>query len=216
MRFRPILFVFFILLLVVSGCFAQKARVLDTSESVRINKSKPTVYNEFVKIGECSYTETLRVINDKPCDSTRTDIIEKFDAVWIRLINNSKWAIQVDVKNLFIEPAVGPVTLADKRTKTGTSDGAEVDVIYDVEAETGCDFTEEAPPGQPCKFRDAVAPKISRPGALSSVFVLPGRSLVFAVKREHLNKHLSVFVQYSYEWETSEKRTNFEEPGHRV
>lgn len=107
------------------------------------------------------------------------------------------------------------LSLAVARAK-GTSDGAEVDVIYDVEAETGCDFSEEAPPGQPCKFRDAVAPKISRPGMLSSVFVLPGRSLVFAAKREHLNKYLRVFVQYSYEWETSEEITNFEEPRHRV
>lgn len=188
----------------------------DTSESVRINKTKPTIYTEFIKMGECRYTETFSVIRYNPCESPRTDIIETFDAVWIRLVNNSKWAIQVDVKNLFVEPVVMPVTLADKRVKTGTADGAEVDVFYDVEAETGCDYSAEVPPGQPCKLRDAIAPKINRPGMLMSVFVLPGRSLVFAVRHEHLSKYLRVFVQYSYEWETAEKRTNFDEPRHRV
>lgn len=85
-----------------------------------------------------------------------------------------------------------------------------------VEAETGCDFHEVAPSGQPCKFRDAVAPKISRPGMMSSVFIPSGKSLIFAVRREHLKKYLRVFVLYSYEWETAEKTTNFEEPRHRV
>jgi len=51
---------------------------------------------------------------------------------------------------------------------------------------------------------------------MSSVFIPSGKSLIFAVRREHLKKYLRVFVLYSYEWETAEKTTNFEEPRHRV
>jgi len=117
MTFAKLVFAMSILLISAGVSFAQGNKRLDTSESVRINKTKPTIYTEFVKTGECSYTETLSVLAYKPCESKRTDIIEKFDAVWVRLINNSKWAVQVDVKNIFTAPVVRPVRLADKRIR---------------------------------------------------------------------------------------------------
>jgi hypothetical protein len=210
-----------LLFVAVLGCMAnvsaQRKRTPDNSRSVRLNERKPTIYLDFVRTGKCRYTPTSSVLAGDPCSSSRTDIIETFDAVWLRLVNNTRWAIQVHAKNLFIAPTADGFVLADRRVVTAVNDGREIDTIYGAEAETGCDFHEEAPPGKPCKLRDAVVPEIPLPGISSPIWIPSGRSAIFAVKREHLSKYLNVFVLYSYEWETDEKRrTNFEEPKHRV
>ena len=99
---------------------------------------------------------------------------------------------------------------------TAAAARAEIDVVYDVEAESGCDFHKDGPNGEPCKPINVQAPVVGKPPAFTSIYVPSGSSLILAVKREHLAEYLSVYVPYSYEWETSEKRTNFEEPKHRV
>ena|GEM_PF-1648181 len=189
---------------------------LDTRKTVRVDETKPAIYLEFVKIGTCRHAESFTTLTENPCESKRTDIkVDTFEAVWLRLRNNSRWAIELKAGNIYSSPKTEGYGLQDGRGRAGITDGVEMDIEYDVEAERGYDRI-ETENGTEYKFIDVQAPYIKRMGVSFQVFLPPGRSVIFAVKREYLAKYLSVFVQYVYEWETSEKITAFEEPKHRV
>lgn len=207
------------LLLVLCGAApvtAQRKSVPDTRTSVRIDEKNPAVYLEFVKVGTCSHAGSFTVLTENPCQSKRKDIaVDTFDAVWLRLRNNSRWSLELKAGNIHPSPKTEGYDLQDGRAVAGIADGVEVDIEYDVEAERGYERVETGK-GTEYKFIDAQAPYIKRLGVSYRVFLPPGRSVIFAVKREYLAKHLSVFVQYVYEWETSERVSAFEEPRHRV
>ena len=209
-----------IILLIICGASSvssQRRNVpLDTRKTVRIDDKKPAVYLEFVKIGTCRHAESFTTLTENPCESKRTDIkVDTFEAVWLRLRNNSRWAIELKAGNIYSSPKTEGYGLQDGRGRAGITDGVEMDIEYDIEAERGYDRIETAN-GTEYKFIDIQAPYIKRLGVSFQVFLPPGRSVIFAVKREYLAKYLSVFVQYVYEWETSEKITAFEEPKHRA
>jgi hypothetical protein len=197
---------------------AQAKRRADTSKTVRLIDDKPTVYLEFVKVGVCRYAHTSTILSGNPCQSTRTDIpIDVFDAVWLRLVNNTRWAIEVRAGNGYVPPIVDGFSLQDKRIVTAANDRAEIDAVYEVEAETGCDFHKDGPNGEPCKPINVQAPDVAKPPVFTRIFIPAGNSLILAVRREHLAEYLKTYVLFSYEWETSAKfPTNFEEPKHRV
>ena len=110
---------------------AQSKSVTDTSKSVRINERRPTVFLQFVKAGICSQAESFTVLTENPCQSRRTDIaVDKFDAVWLRLVNNTRWAIRIDIRNMYVPPVVDGFDLQDKRTVTAANEGVEVDPPY--------------------------------------------------------------------------------------
>jgi hypothetical protein len=206
--------------LMICGAFSVSAQRKnaspDTRKTVRIDETKPTVYLEFVKIGTCRHAESFTVLRENPCESKRTDIkTDTFEAVWLRLRNNSRWAIELKAGNIYSSPKSEGYGLQDGRGRAGITDGVEMDIEYDVEAERGYDRI-ETENGTEFKLINVQAPYIERLGVSFQVFLPPGRSVVFAVKREHLAKYLRVFVQYVYEWETSEKISAFEEPKHRV
>lgn len=209
-----------IVLLVVCGVApsvaAQRKPPGDTRESVRLDAKQPAVYLEFVKVGTCSHAQSFTTLTENPCESRRKDItVDTFEAVWLRLRNNSRWAVELKAGNIYMAPKTDGYRLQDGRMITGASDGVEMDIEYDVEAARGYEEV-ETDKGTERKLITVQAPYIKRMSVAYQVFLPPGRSLVFAVKREYLAKHLSVFVQYVYEWETSEKHSAFEEPRHRV
>ncbi|MBV9216105.1 MAG: hypothetical protein JO053_08010 [Acidobacteria bacterium] len=204
-------------LAVLFGGDAFGQRRLDTTNTVRLDPQKPSIYLEFVKTGDCSYAPTFTVLSGKPCESTRNDNeLQRFKAVWLRLVNNTRWAIVVDGKNMFGSPTVGPLKLADKRIVTAVTDGAEIDVQYGVEAETGCDFHKEGPNGERCLQITKVAPKVPSLGVFTPIYVPSGRSTIFAVNLEHLSEYLLVYVPFHYEWETNDKAPSLGDPKHRV
>jgi hypothetical protein len=54
-------------------------------------------------------------------------------------------------------------------------------------------------------------------GDLFSNSWLPaGSSVIFSVPREHLAKHLAIYIPYNYEWEYGERAFRSDEPQHRV
>jgi hypothetical protein len=197
-----------------ASALAQNNIPRDTRSGVRIDQKKPAIYLEFVRIGTCSHAPSFTVLSENPCQSKRTDInLEVFDAVWLRIRNNSRWSIELKAGNLYAQ--TDGFSLQDKRMVSVLPEGFEIDAEYDVEAERGYDRI-ETDTGTKYVFIDVKAPYVDPFAVSSPIFLPPGRSLIFAVKREHLAKHLRVFPTYKYEWETSEKDSGFEEPRHRV
>jgi hypothetical protein len=195
---------------------AQRKPFRDTRKSVRLVEKNPTIYVEFVKLGTCHRAESFTVLSSSPCESKRDDIqIDKFAAVWLRVRNNSRWAIGIKAGNSYVVPMADGFTLQDGRTVTAASEGVDIDLQYDVEAERGYERVETAK-GTEYQFIDVKAPYIKRLGVFSQVWIPSGRSAIFAVKREYLAKHLSVYLPYKYEWETSQADVGFEEPEHRA
>lgn len=189
----------------------------DTVQTVRIDVKRPSIYLEFVKEGDCSYAPSFTVLSGKPCESKRTDIrLEEFRAVWLRLVNNSRWAIVLDGRNILVSPVAGPLRLADKTVVTAAADDAEIDIYYGVEVETGCDFHKDGPNGEPCVPITKAAPKVPSLSVFTPIYVPSGKSAIFAVKLAHLSEYLSVYVPFHYEWETNDKAPSLGDPKHRV
>src|ERR1041385_6062827 len=108
------------------------------SKTVRVDQKKPTIYLKFVKTGICRHAESFTVLSENPCQSRRTDIkVDEFDAVWLRLVNNTRWAIGIDLRNSYVAPVVDGFELQDKQTVTAVNEGMEVDPRYYVEADHG-------------------------------------------------------------------------------
>jgi hypothetical protein len=207
----------FLFLLICSCLAASAQRSADTISTVRIDPKKPSIYLEFVRTGTCTHALSFSILTEKPCESKRTDIeVSTFNAVWLRLVNNSRWAIVVSGKNVFQSPVVEPLSLADRRMVTAAANAAEIDLNYDVEAQTGCDYHKDGPNGEPCKQIDTVAPKIVSPGVSTPIFLQSGNSAIFAVKADHLKEYLSVYVLFHYEWETNDIAPSLGDPKHRV
>jgi len=195
---------------------AQRKRVRDTRKSVRLVEKKPTIYLEFAKLGTCNRAESFSFLSGSPCETKREDIqIDKFDAVWLRVRNNSRWAIGIRAGNSYVFPMADGFTLQDGRTVTAASEGVDIDFQYDVEAERGYERVETTK-GTEYQFIEVKAPYIKRLGVFSQLWIPSGRSAVFAVKRDYLAKHLKVYLPYKYEWETSQAEVGFEEPEHRA
>ena len=195
---------------------AQRKPVRDTRKSVRLVEKKPTIYLEFVRLGTCRRAESFTVLSSSPCESNREDIrIDTFDAVWLRVRNNSRWAIGIKAGNSYVFPMADGFTLQDGRMITAASDGVDIDFQYDVEAERGYESVETSK-GTEYQIIDVKAPYIKRLGVFSQVWIPSERSALFAVRREYLAKHLMVYLPYKYEWETSQTDVGFEEPEHRA
>jgi hypothetical protein len=200
----------------VSVVAQRKGSLGDTRKSVRLVEQKPTIYVEFVKLGTCNRAESFTILSSSPCESKREDIrIDKFDAVWLRVRNNSRWAIAIKAGNSYVTPMADGFRLQDGHIVTAASEGVDIDLQYDVEAERGYERVETTN-GTEYQFIDVKAPYIKRLGVLSQIWIPSGRSVIFAVKSEYLAKHLMVYLPYKYEWEVSEKETGFEEPEHRA
>jgi hypothetical protein len=211
-----ILFFLIVVLCLPSAGSAQRRYLPDTRKNVRLVEKKPTIYLEFVRLGTCSRAKSFTVLSSSPCESKRDDIqLDKFEAVWLRVHNNSRWAIGIKAGNLYVFPMADGFTLQDRRTVTAANDGVDIDLQYDVEAERGYERV-ETEKGTEYQFIDVKPPYIERLGAFSQVWIPPGRSVIFAVKRQYLAKHLMVYLPYKYEWETSQKEVGFEEPEHRA
>ncbi len=207
-----------VLMLSVSGGVAQTlSKKVDTIQTIKLDVQKPSIFLEFVREGECTYASSFTILSEKPCESKRTDIrLERFRAVWLRLVNNTRWAIVLHGRNILIPPAVGPLRLADKKIVTAAADGAEIDLKYGVEAESGCDFHKDGPNGEPCLQITKTAPKINSLGVVAPIYVPSGNSAIFAVKLEHLSEYLLVYVLFHYEWETNDIAPSLGDPKHRV
>ncbi len=172
----------------------------DSYKTVRIDPTKQPVYLEFVKTGTCHNANYYTALRMAPCDKKPFEYNdEEFEAVWLRFVNNTKWALGLETRKSQPRDEEG-LMLTEELLVMAANNAAEFDIYYDVRTDTGC--IDEGPLIVGCRKREAtIIPDNPRPPISGRVFVKPGESLVFAVKRVHLAKYLNVLVSYSFEWE---------------
>ena len=195
---------------------AQNRRIGSTRESVRIVRDQPSVFIEFVKIGFCHPSERTTVESWSPCMfEERKMNSESYEAVWLRIRNNSRWAINLDALSVYVSPKVDPYRVGG-RWVTGIRNGAEVRLRYRVDGEIVWDWIETAS-GREYKLVDVKVPIVNRvSNNVSRVWLPPNSSAVFVVEREHLSKHLMVYIPYKYQWDGDQNDFVSKEPQHRV
>ena len=110
------------------------------------------------------------------------------DGVWLRLRNNSPLPISFRTDSMY---------LPRPECKGGLCDGAEVSIQYQIEEASG----KAVPYGMDMSFMSVLA---------------PGASVLFSVRKDHLQNRRTVFISYSYLKERKEygtaQRVNFRGP----
>jgi len=135
---------------------------------VRLDASKPSVYLTFERFGENDFG-------------------------WLRLHNNTRWAISFRTQDLYVGLNVTPLMLSDGRQVSGLADGLEIAPEYFIERVT-----------------DGVT-SYGRYWCTASTSWLPSaRSVVFSFPRKDLKEWDEVYIKFVYEWE------NGLNPEHRV
>lgn len=135
------------------------------ASDVLIDSTKPTVYLAFERVGE----------NGR---------------VWLRLHNNTQWAISLLTETP--GAVLDPFRLTNGRTVSALADGSEISPEYLIE-------------------------NVPDPGygeywcTITRSWLAPGRSTIFSFPREHLKFVGRVSVSFKYEWESEGQ-----EPEHRV
>jgi hypothetical protein len=165
-------------------------------------KGKPTVYVSFERAGE-----------RKPVYARESN-----QGIWLRLHNNTRWAISFSTESLYIGLKITPLRLSDGRGALGLREDVEISPWYEVEAVRSHESVRTPDGGLHIeKPVNLPTPPVGTRGHLSWTSWLPsGRSVIFSIPREHLAKHLAIYVSFSYEWETAERDPGNGEPQHRV
>src|SRR5438270_806464 len=91
--------------------FPQQQRQSASNGDVRLSKDKPTLYITFERAGE-----------RKPLFASESN-----RGVWLRLHNNTRWAINFCTLSLYVGTKVAPLQLSDGRSTLGLREGVEVD-----------------------------------------------------------------------------------------
>lgn len=179
--------------------------------------TKPPVYMEFVRSGKC--TKDLSNFNSgNLCTSKREDA-RTFGAAWLRLVNNTIWSIGITVEKAATERNSTSVVIPSTEFtdddgqkawygKMVANNGAEMDVVYKSESETGCDFSKKAPKGKRCFRRETVVPVIPLPAISTDLFVAAGESIVFPIDRTYVKEYVDLYVLYNFSWEFGGKSFN--------
>jgi hypothetical protein len=128
---------------------------------------------------------------------------EGHEGVWLRLYNNTEWAISFCTESLYLGDKTTPLQLHDGRAVLGLRHGTEVAACYWIEE------TETARPNH--RLRAGFHGDVS-----SMSWLPPGRSVVIGIPRENLSKGRTLFINFNYEWETTASGVKPGEPEHRV
>jgi hypothetical protein len=207
---------FYLFFVIFSASYASAAQSPSSAANSALKDStKPPVYLEFVRSGKCT-KDPSNFNFGSLCASKREDAVT-FDAAWLRLVNNTRWSIGVTVEKAATERNATSVVIPsteftdDDGQKAWfgelvASNGAEMDVVYKSESETGCDFSKKAPKGQRCFRRETIPSKIPLPALSSDLFISPGQSIVFPINRAHVKEYVNLYVLYNFSWEYSGKQ----------
>lgn len=200
----------FVLILLGSSLAAQSNN--KNSSQILNDGSKPPVFIEFVRTGVCK-KDTSNFNSGNLCNSTDRHV-RVFDVAWLRLVNNTRWSIGVTVDKAATDNNSTSIVIPsteftddDGRKawygKPVAKNASEMDIVYNSEVETGCDFSMPKPKGKNCYWIEAVAPKIPLPAISSDLFVAPGESVLFPLDRGHVKKYVNIYVFYNFSWEYS-------------
>ncbi|MBD0372899.1 MAG: hypothetical protein ICV60_18790, partial [Pyrinomonadaceae bacterium] len=138
-------------------------------DAVLLDSSKPTIYLTFERFGED-------------------------DSVFLRLHNNTRWAISFRTERRYDGASVETLTLNDGRQLSGLVDGLQVIPEY---------------------FIEHAAERITTNGQYwctsSKSWLAAGRSLVFSFPRKVLKEWEQIYIKFTYEWERGDY-----DPEHKV
>jgi len=189
------------LFMFASSVFSQDVAPSKKADAV-VSKGKPTVYITFERAG-----------TRKPMDAGESD-----QGIWLRLHNNTPWSISFCTPGLYLGSRIESYRLRDGRGALGLREGVEIHTCHGVEQ---VDYYESERSNGGINVNESVQVKklpvgYNRRHVSSTSWLPPGRSVVFSVPREHLAKHLGVYLSFKYEWETAENDSGNNEPEHRV
>jgi hypothetical protein len=183
-------------LLIVSSlttiCWPQQVNSSTPSSGVRISKDHPAIYITFERRGKAINPMDSRLAETGENSKSK----EKGEDYWLRLHNNSRWAILFPTWSLYVGKKVSPFRLSDGGSILGLSDSMEVNALYTVVEDDG-----------------RVVPYGG--DSYSQSWLPPERSVIFSVSREHLSKGRSIYIYFNYEWERGEVYSNNLSPEHR-
>jgi hypothetical protein len=187
---RYISFGLFLWILLALNIFAQMNHC-DQAAGYVLDKEKPSVYIEFEQFGKADDWQ-----NSKLAEKSKKPEIKKGDDVWLRLYNNSCWDIQFRTLSAYMRLVPDPSNPGKVNLASDILDGTAANVSYVSKERDG-------------KF-------VPWGGDSFSMSYLPsGRSLVFPVYRTHLVKGRSVYMEFTYGWETKQFSNNLA-PEHRA
>lgn len=160
----------------VSNVLPQQAKC-DEETGYRLNTDKPTIYIDFEQFGKASDWGSYRL-----GEPMKKPDIKKGNDIWLRLYNNSCWEITFRSLSSYMQLVPDPNNPEKKKLSFELIDGAAVKVSYVSQEQDG---------------------KIVPWGGdnFSITGLLPGRSLVFPVYKEHLEKSRSIYVPFNFAWE---------------
>jgi hypothetical protein len=192
-----------LLSVLLMATYSQQAQVAANKETVSLTNNRPTVYLSFEREGK---REPIH-----PSESNQ--------GIWLRLHNNTKWAINFCTLSLYIPPKVAPVRLSDGRSVLGLHDGVEVSMCHGVEELKR--YESQVWRKGEIKERESIKGSARQVGydtgdLFSSAWLPSGSSVIFSVPREHLSKNLAIFIRFNYEWEYGGRTIRSNEPEHRV
>jgi len=168
-------------------------------KDIRISKRSPSVYITFEGFGNAVDPAKTKMLEDgNAVKQLRKDRQEHLnEAVWLRLHNNTRWAITFSSNSFYSGPRTIIYSLSDGSRAFGLGEGMKIDLQYSIE--------------------EADGKRLEYSGDQSFGSLLPpGRSIVFSVLREHLSNGRSVYVSFKFEWERLEKGVTVRGPEHRM
>jgi len=161
-------------------------------DDVRLSKDHPAVYITFERRGRAVDPMKARLAESEVTTSQRP----AGDDYYLRLHNNSRWAIRFSTISWYMGNSVSAIRLSNGQSVLGLNDGLEVNAFYSVEESDG----RRVPYGG---------------DTYSQSWLTPGRSVLFSVARAHLAEGRSIFIDYRYEWEDGQEYSNNLAPEHR-
>lgn len=176
-----------------------------TKSEVRLSDENPTIY-----------ITLERIVKYTPGEKSTAEKEARTPGIWLRLHNNTAWAISFSTDNFYLYPKVGSLQSYDGRRYLGLNDGIEVSIRYEVEA-TRSEGYGAAPDGSVSLQQiNRSIPFIKRVDIASISWLPPGRSVLFKVSPNHLTKYLKIFFSFRYQWEPAGQSNGINEPEHRV
>jgi hypothetical protein len=202
---HKILSIIFVALILALQTSTQPVESPMTKKDVLVSKEKPTVYLTFEKAGPRSAVYAA----------------ESDQGVWLRLHNNTKWAINIATLSAYVAgEKTKLLRLSDGRSVFGLREGVEISPRHGVEVVDRYE-SRKLPDGGVHINENINVPNppvgYNRGGHVSGSAWLPsGHSVIFSLPKEHLAKRLAIFASFRYEWETAERDDGSNEPEHRV
>lgn len=171
---------------------------------MRLVGDKPSLYITFEQVNNPTPTSTRLASASGTSEQPHHERRKNEKVIWLRLHNNTRWAINFPTDSLYLGTAISPIKLCDGRPVLGLRNGIKIDIRYEL------DFARTR--------QKAISelPSLNRSDVFSASWLPSGGSILFSVPREELIDDLMVYVPFKYEWEYGERAFRTDEPEHRI